>query len=212
MVKEVVPMEQRETCATEGCEKKVQLQGRTSTGKATFRKVCSGCHQKAIAEKHGVSSMAQVIAKNAGFKTVSEYNHHIAKEKGFSSYTAYKNSTHRYLKNRKTYCENKHGMAKWIDPDTGKTRYLREYKNSTCNYEIVHMAQLSVDHINGNHYDDRVENHQTLCHNCHKLKSILSKDHWSTEKKEKHIKEMKELHAKTSKKIVYVKETNETES
>jgi hypothetical protein len=36
---------------------------------------------------------------------------------------------------------------------------------------------MDVDHINGNRYDNRDENLQTLCANCHRLKTRLSGDY-----------------------------------
>ena len=35
---------------------------------------------------------------------------------------------------------------------------------------------LSVDHINGDHSDNRKENCQTLCHTCHHIKTHINKD------------------------------------
>ena len=37
-------------------------------------------------------------------------------------------------------------------------------------------AALSVDHIDGNHDNDSPENLQTLCQNCHSIKTILNGD------------------------------------
>jgi len=35
---------------------------------------------------------------------------------------------------------------------------------------------LTVDHINGDHSDNRKENCRTLCHNCHNKKTHINKD------------------------------------
>lgn len=64
-----------------------------------------------------------------------------------------------YKRYRKTYCEN-------IDGRLG----------FTCTATIIpefshHM--LDVDHINNNHTDNRKCNLQTLCSNCHRLKTSL---------------------------------------
>jgi 5-methylcytosine-specific restriction endonuclease McrA len=40
-----------------------------------------------------------------------------------------------------------------------------------CNFEPEDPCQLDVDHINGDHGDNRPENLQTLCSNCHRLKT-----------------------------------------
>lgn len=48
-----------------------------------------------------------------------------------------------------------------------------------CGFIPKHPCQLDVDHINGDHSDNRRENLQTLCANCHRLKTYLNKD-WET--------------------------------
>jgi hypothetical protein len=35
---------------------------------------------------------------------------------------------------------------------------------------------MTVDHIDGNRYNNEMSNWQTLCHNCHILKTIRNKD------------------------------------
>lgn len=217
-------MDQRPRCSVEGCNSPRQHMGTYRVdGTPLFRDVCTKHHNKNVGEKHGLKNINEVMAKNAGFSSVAAYiadkNHktaikegfanfselqnYRAQKKGFTSYTDYMNSKHRYRKNRKMYCENVTGEAVWIDPDTGKPRKMKEIVlNDTeckCTATIIHPAQLSVDHINGDHHDDRDENHQTLCHNCHKIKSLYSKDHWSDEKKKTHLVEMTKLTA--SKKV-----------
>jgi hypothetical protein len=49
----------------------------------------------------------------------------------------------------------------------------------TCGFEAVHECQLTVDHIDGNRYNNEISNWQTLCHNCHALKSWQNKDHFN---------------------------------
>lgn len=49
----------------------------------------------------------------------------------------------------------------------------------TCGFEAVHECQLTVDHIDGNRYNNQISNWQTLCHNCHALKTLLNKDHFN---------------------------------
>lgn len=45
-----------------------------------------------------------------------------------------------------------------------------------CNFIGQDSCQLHVDHIDGNHSNNSIENLQTLCANCHALKSKLNKD------------------------------------
>lgn len=44
-----------------------------------------------------------------------------------------------------------------------------------CGFKAVHSCQLDVDHIDGNHNNNAIENLQTLCANCHRLKTRESK-------------------------------------
>lgn len=46
-----------------------------------------------------------------------------------------------------------------------------------CRFVAVHKCQLDVDHIDGNHDNNDKSNLQTLCRNCHSLKTWLNKDY-----------------------------------
>lgn len=46
----------------------------------------------------------------------------------------------------------------------------------SCGFVAVNRCQLDVDHIDGNHNNNDVSNLQTLCANCHRLKTWLNKD------------------------------------
>lgn len=136
-----VPFEDRPLCK---CGNTCQHMGSYDVyGYPRFRKTCTKCHTKKIAKRHGVKTIAEVVAKNAGYNTVTEYL----------------NSIHRYKKYRKDFCEN-------IDARLG----------FHCTYNVVIPAQLQVDHINGNPYDDRPKNLQTLCANCHVYKTFTYGD------------------------------------
>lgn len=63
---------------------------------------------------------------------------------------------------------------------TCKKKPYRMYKKDICEFcgfIPVHKTQLDVDHINGDHKDNRPENLQTLCANCHRLKTMVQQDH-----------------------------------
>ena len=84
----------RPTCTSAGCDKPAQYVGRKrKDGSKIYRKYCGSCHSKLTAEKHGLKNITQVIAKNAGFETATQYT----------------NSFHPYRKFRKDYCENVDG-------------------------------------------------------------------------------------------------------
>lgn len=65
-----------------------------------------------------------------------------------------------------------------------KKRGYRRYKKGyceNCGFKPKHSCQLDVDHIDGNHDNNDIENLQTLCANCHRLKTYLNKD-WKQKK------------------------------
>ena len=75
--------------------------------------------------------------------------------------------------------------GKQKDADRIKTRDLelrRPYRKHVksfcehCGFIPQHMCQLDVDHINGDKTDNSLSNLQTLCANCHRLKTYLNKD------------------------------------
>lgn len=45
-----------------------------------------------------------------------------------------------------------------------------------CNFVAENSCQLDVDHIDGNHSNNDPSNLQTLCANCHRLKTFENKD------------------------------------
>jgi 5-methylcytosine-specific restriction endonuclease McrA len=47
---------------------------------------------------------------------------------------------------------------------------------SMCGFVAKHPAQIDIDHINGDSRDDRPNNLQVLCANCHRLKTVLNED------------------------------------
>ena len=56
----------------------------------------------------------------------------------------------------------------------------RKYKGSQCElcgFVAIHRVQLDVDHIDGDRTNNDESNLQTLCANCHRLKTHLNNDH-----------------------------------
>lgn len=46
-----------------------------------------------------------------------------------------------------------------------------------CGFVPEHSVQLCVDHIDGNKQNNDPSNYQTLCHNCHSLKTHFNNDY-----------------------------------
>jgi len=59
-----------------------------------------------------------------------------------------------YSKHKKSYCEE-------------------------CGFIAVEMCQLDVDHIDGNKFNNDIANLQTLCANCHRLKTHMHNNYMS---------------------------------
>lgn len=49
--------------------------------------------------------------------------------------------------------------------------YRKEEKCSNCGFVAIHSCQLDVDHIDEDHSNNSLDNLQTLCANCHRLKT-----------------------------------------
>lgn len=57
--------------------------------------------------------------------------------------------------------------------------YLIHRKSSCedCGFVPKVLCQLEVDHIDGNHKNNSIENLKTLCANCHRYKTWINRDH-----------------------------------
>jgi HNH endonuclease len=91
-------------------------------------------------------------------------------------------------------CQNPKALASPKHNKDGSIRYRRlcaqccfagkspwkKYKAKLCEkcgFVPVHSCQLDVDHIDGNIKNNSISNYQTLCANCHRLKTLMNKDY-----------------------------------
>lgn len=80
-----------------------------------------------------------------------------------------------------SYC-----LKKIYEDKESRNKKTQEYKRpytkfkkdkcELCGFIPEHPCQLDVDHINGNHKDNGESNLQTLCANCHRLKTYRNND------------------------------------
>ena len=71
-------------------------------------------------------------------------------------------------------CSQCHGSGNH-NGNRGKLKYKKKFCEF-CGFKAVHPCQLDVDHIDGNSLNNNPDNYQTLCANCHRLKTLLNKD------------------------------------
>lgn len=90
------------------------------------------------------------------------------------------------LTSRCKFCKSESERIRYSNPEyRAKNRsrphgkYYKLHKKSTCekcSFVPEDICQLDVDHIDGNKYNNDPSNLQTLCANCHRLKTKLNND------------------------------------
>jgi hypothetical protein len=77
-----------------------------------------------------------------------------------------------------SFCDKVIYNGKSHSKDSRKLGYTL-HKNANCQncgFIPVHSCQLDVDHIDGDKFNNEPLNLKTLCANCHRLKTFLSKN------------------------------------
>ncbi len=87
-----------------------------------------------------------------------------AKQHGFSV------KGHRYYSKYCSLCEKK------IYGGKGRLEKYKKGHCEKCGFQPENLCQLDVDHIDGDNNNNDPTNYQTLCANCHRLKTYLNKE------------------------------------
>ena len=70
--------------------------------------------------------------------------------------------------------------AIWSQKKNSNAKNYKMHKKDyceLCGFVAKHSSQLDVDHIDGNSFNNNVDNLQTLCANCHRLKTHENRDY-----------------------------------
>lgn len=106
----------------------------------------------------GCNNLQHCIGKNKYGKTVYRkqcVSHHFSK---------YNIQGWEYKNHRKDYCENAKGKYKgWLGVPCKVTKMFTRF--------------LTVDHLDGNHKNNDLDNLMTLCPTCHAVKTWIFSDH-----------------------------------
>lgn len=90
------------------------------------------------------------------------------KDKKFCSASCYKKHGKKFLSHSRG---NKTALQKKRDEHNRPYRKFKKLCCEICMFVPEHPCQLDVDHKDGNHFNNEEENLQTLCANCHRLKT-----------------------------------------
>jgi hypothetical protein len=72
-------------------------------------------------------------------------------------------------------------FRKFVILDRAKLSKFKKDYCEECGFVAIHRSQLDIDHIDGNHLNNDMANLQTLCANCHRLKTQDNRD-WENKK------------------------------
>ena len=78
-------------------------------------------------------------------------------------------------KGRDAYGRKTYGRLCTSCRKSGYTIHKKSYCES-CGFIAIHKIQLDIDHIDGNHKNNNVDNLMTLCANCHRLNTYVNQE------------------------------------
>lgn len=121
---------------------------------------------------------AKVCTKCKELKLLTEYPLDKRKEGRRKAACTYCYNEYHRIKSNEYFKRNKEARREYARR-TWNSKGYRKYKKSYCehcSFIAIHSCQLDVDHIDGNHSNNDISNLQTLCSNCHRLKTFVNKE------------------------------------
>lgn len=88
-----------------------------------------------------------------------------------------------YASGERKWCNKCSGCKKGRKGSNARARHLKD-KCGNCGFVPIHEIQLQVDHVDGNRRNNHPSNFQTLCANCHTLKTYVSRDYLTGSRRE----------------------------
>jgi len=88
---------------------------------------------------------------------------------------------------RRCDCGNKsrrNGITCWSCRSYKHRKHRKGDRCLICGFKPEWAGQLDMDHIDGNRLNNDVSNLQTLCGNCHRLKTHIERDYLKQDKNE----------------------------
>jgi hypothetical protein len=76
-------------------------------------------------------------------------------------------------RNFRIYGKRNANKKQWHKPGMNYKRFKKDHCEA-CGFVPVNPCQLDVDHKDGNHSNESLDNLQTLCANCHRLKTHMT--------------------------------------
>jgi hypothetical protein len=130
-------------CKNNDCDNpRVPMAHHWFTGAPVYRPICQSCHQHNTASKHGLKNISQVVAKNAGFKSITGYLNHMAKLGGYTS--------HRDKLNQQAIAEGYEGYYDKLNQLAIDEGYESLYDKK--NQEAIKEGYRSISHkLNAKH-------------------------------------------------------------
>lgn len=167
-------MSDRPTCALcdrNPCRKK----GQKTDGSPKYDYKCGSCHKQGLKGNPNPSLSRREHIARVQLPSYEKRLQRLLKQIGdlrpvVAEYRAIKKKVQRWRERK---------AARQARKFWGHDKYRRYKKDhcEKCGFVAQHPCQLDVDHVDGNGLNHDPSNLQTLCANCHRLKTQVAGDH-----------------------------------